>query len=416
VSWHDHFKKEDLTMTRYPSLRLLYDFPGWVIQQVKVGSEIAMIRIRRNRSHKINCPHCGKRAGRNRTVWQGAKDLPLGVVSLVQIIYEAVQGYCNQCGTYFTILPPGIDHKTKATRRLMLYVSLLCRFMPADKIPFFVPISASTARRWDKKILSECLPNPDLDHLRVILVDEKAIGRHHNYLTVVINGETGEVLHLAEGKKKESLAGFFEKLTPDQIRNIEAVGMDRAGAYKSVVSEYAPAAAIVYDKFHLISNYNQAIDQVRREEWRKADEEDREFIKGQRYNLFKNPEKLKPNQKSDLKDLFEINEPLFKAYLLKAGLKSLWVYVYPKSAGKYLDKWISWAKETGLAPLITFAKGLDRDRNEILSFIRHRITSAKLEAFNATISRIVKRACGYSDLDYLYLKIRQESTPMVLQR
>jgi transposase len=288
--------------------------------------------------------------------------------------------------------------------------------MPADKIPFFVPISASTARRWDKKILSECLPNPDLDHLRVILVDEKAIGRHHNYLTVVINGETGEVLHLAEGKKKESLAGFFEKLTPDQIRNIEAVGMDRAGAYKSVVSEYAPAAAIVYDKFHLISNYNQAIDQVRREEWRKADEEDREFIKGQRYNLFKNPEKLKPNQKSDLKDLFEINEPLFKAYLLKAGLKSLWVYVYPKSAGKYLDKWISWAKETGLAPLITFAKGLDRDRNEILSFIRHRITSAKLEAFNATISRIVKRACGYSDLDYLYLKIRQESTPMVLQR
>ncbi len=403
-------------MTRHPSLRLLYDFPGWVIQQIKMCPEVAMVRIRRNRSHKINCPICCKRVGKNRTVWQGAKDLPLGVVSLVEIIYEAVQGYCNHCGTYFTILPPGIDHKAKATRRLMFYVSRLCRFMPADKIPFFVPISASTARRWDKKILTECLPNPDHDHLRVILVDEKAIGRHHTYLTVVINGETGEVLHLAEGKKKESMAGFFEKLTPDQIRNIEAVGMDRAGAYKSVVTEYAPDAVIVFDKFHLISNYNQAIDQVRREEWRKADADDKGFIKGQRYNLFRNPENLKPGQKSSLKDLFEINEPLFKAHLLKAGLKRLWTYVYPKSAGKYLDKWISWANETGLTPLITFAKGLDRDRNEILSFIRHRITSAKLEAFNATISRIVKRACGYSDLDYLYLKIRQESAPMILQR
>jgi transposase len=402
-------------MTRYPSLRLLYDFPGWVIQQVKVGPEIAMVRLRRNRSHKIKCPHCGKRAGKNRIVWQSAKDLPLGVVKLVQIIYEAVQGYCNCCDKYFTLLPPGIDNKAKATRRLMRYVSLLCRFMPGDKIPFFLPVPASTAIRWDKKILAECMPDPDLDNLRVILVDEKAIGAHHQYLTVVINGETGEVLHLAEGKKKESLAGFFEKLTAEQIRNIEAVGMDRAGAYKAVVREHAPDAAIVFDKFHLIANYNQAIDQVRREEWHKADDRDKSFIKGQRYNLFRNPENLKPGQKTDLEDLLAINEALFKAYLLKESLKSLWVYVYPKCASNFLDKWVIWAKETGLAPLITFAKGLDRDRNEILSFIRHRITSAKLEAFNATISRIVKRACGYRDLDYLYLKIRQERAPMILQ-
>ena len=80
-----------------------------------------------------------------------------------------------------------------------------------------------------------------------------------------------------------------------------------------------------------------------------------------------------------------------------------------------MDKWISWANETKLHPLLKFAKGLNRDRNEILSFIRHRITSAKLEAFNATIARIIKRACGYRDLDYLFLKIRQEAVQPVLQ-
>ena len=64
-----------------------------------------------------------------------------------------------------------------------------------------------------------------------------------------------------------------------------------------------------------------------------------------------------------------------------------------------------------LQQLPNFAKGVDRDRNEILAWIKHRVTSAKLEAFNATISRIVKRACGYRDLDYLYLKIRQEASP-----
>ena len=403
-------------MSSSPSLRPLYTFPGWIIQEIKLNSEIVMVRLRRHRKHKITCPDCGKRARENRVVHQGAKDLPLGSINLVQIIYEAVQGYCRACRTYFTVLPPGIDNNAKATRRLMHYVCRLCRFMPVDKVPFFMPISTSTARRWDKKILSEYLPDPDLDNLRVILVDEKSIGSHHHYVTVVINGDTGEVLHLAEGKKKESLSAFFEKLTTEQILNIKAVGMDRAGAYKSVVSQYAPSAAIVFDKFHLIANYNQAIDEVRRAQWRAAEEdEQKSFIKGQRYNLFRNSENLKPEQKTSLRELLKINKPLFKAYVLKDSLKKIWSYVYPKSAEKYLDKWISLANESELKPLTKFAKGLDRDRKEILSFIRHRITSAKLEAFNATISRIVKRACGYRDLDYLFLKIRQEATPPVLQ-
>ena len=103
----------------------------------------------------------------------------------------------------------------------MHYVCRLCRFMPADKIPVFLPISASTARRWDKRILAQYLPDPDLDNLRVILIDEKSIGAGHQYMTVVINGETGEVLHLAEGKKKTSLESFFQKLTPQQIKKAE---------------------------------------------------------------------------------------------------------------------------------------------------------------------------------------------------
>lgn len=397
-------------MSSSPSLRPLYNFKGWIIQEIKLNSEIVMVRLRLHKRKKILCPNCMNQVGENRRIWQSVKDLPLGSIKLVEIIYETVQGRCNQCELYFTDHPEGIDVKAKATKRLMHYVCRLCRFMPVNKVQYFVPISNSTARRWDKKILAEYLPAPNLDNLRVVLIDEKSIGPHHHYVTVVINGDNGEVLHLAEGKKKASLEAFFEKLASEQIKNIMAFGMDRAGAYKSVVSEYAPHAAIVFDKFHLIANYNQAIDDVRRSQWRTATEENKKFIKGQRYNLFRNPENLKPEQKSDLKALFKFNEPLLQSYILKDALKKLWTYVYPKSAGKYLDKWISWAQETKLSPLIKFAKGLDRDRKEILSYIRQRVTSAKLEAFNASISRIVKRACGYRDLDYLYLKIRQEAT------
>lgn len=402
-------------MSNHPSLRCLYDFPGWVIQEMKVLPEVAVIKLHRDKRLTIYCPHCIRKAGLNRKVSQTAYDLPIGPVSLVMIHYEAVQGYCNHCKGHFTLHPPGVESYAHATRRLMHYVCKLCRFMPADKVPLFLPISASTARRWDKRVLVKHLPQPDLDDLRVLLIDEKSIGSGHSYMTVVMNGDSGEILHLAEGKKKTSLESFFQKLSHRQINKITAVGIDRAGAYKAIVEEYAPKAQIVYDKFHIVANLNTAVDEVRRVEWRNANKDEKRFIKGQRFNLLRNAQNLKDNQCDRLAELFEANESLLQAYLLKDAFSTLWTYVRPKWASKFLDNWIEWAKETELKPLVKFAKGVDRDRNEILAWIKHRVTSAKIEAFNATISRIVKRACGYRDLDYLYLKIRQEASPPVLQ-
>ncbi len=65
--------------------------------------------------------------------------------------------------------------------------------------------------------------------------------------------------------------------------------------------------------------------------------------------------------------------------------------------------------ETGIEAIQKFARGLDKAHDGILAFCKHRITNAKIEAFNATIGRIVRKACGYRDLEYLYLKIQQEA-------
>ena len=66
-------------------------------------------------------------------------------------------------------------------------------------------------------------------------------------------------------------------------------------------------------------------------------------------------------------------------------------------------------REVGITELKKFTKGLDRAREGLLSYCQHRITSAKIEAFNGVIKRIIYKACGCNDLDYLYLKIRQEA-------
>jgi transposase len=351
----------------------------------------------------------------NRTNTQTARDLALGSARLVVVTYPAIQGRCSACGGWATIHPLGIDPRAKATRRLMHFVCRLARYMPLNHIPEIVGISERTAGRWDRKVLREHLPDPDLDNLRVLLIDEKAVRKHHGYVTLVMNGQTGELLHLAEGKKKASLQSFFDKLSDKQKQRVVAVGMDRAGAYREVVKAELPDADIVFDKFHLIANYHAVIDEVRRSEWRKANAEDKAVIKGQRYNLFRSPWRRTGKQTRDLMALLHINENLSKAYILKESLRKLWDYKYPKAAAKYLAKWCRWAAVSGVEALRKFARSLLRAKQEVLNYCKHRITTGRLEGFNNTVSRIVHRACGMQDLDYLFLKLRQESLDFVLQ-
>ena len=390
-------------------IRKLFRFPGYVVAKIRMTNELAQVNLRRDKRCRLACPACGATMGRNRVKLQTARDLPLGTALRVILVYEAIQGRCSACGSYATIHPPGIDDHARATRRLQEFVSRLARFLPLSHIDEVVPVDDTTAFRWDKAILTETLPPPDMENLGILLIDEKAIRKHHGYVTLVMNGETGELLHMAEGKKKASLQSFFDTLTEKQKQRIVAVGMDRAGAYRQVVKAELPDADIVFDKFHLIANYHAVIDAIRRAEWRKASAEDRDVIKGQRYNLFRNPSNRTPAQTQSLMALLHMNRNLAVAYILKDGLRKLWDYRYRKAAAKYLAKWCRWAAVSGVEPLRKFSRSLLHAKQEVLNYCKHRITTGRLEGFNNLVSRIIHRACGVRDLDYLFLKLRQES-------
>ena len=98
--------------------------------------------------------------------------------------------------------------------------------------------------------------------------------------------------------------------------SVEAVCIDRNGAYRAVIKEQLPDAAVVYDRFHLIQNINKAIDEVRREAYREADAEGKNVIKGQRFNLYRNPENLSDTGEVALSYLLDINKKLNIAYVL----------------------------------------------------------------------------------------------------
>ena len=394
-------------------IRSLFRFDGYVVSSISMSEKVVQVNLRRDGRFGLRCPACGATMAGNRSKLQTARDLPWGPATLVLIVYEAIQGWCSVCGRFATIHPGGIDNHARATRRLMEFVSRLARHLPLLHVKEVAGIDDATAFRWDQAILRQNLPPPKFDDLRILLIDEKAVRRHHGYVTLVMNGVTGELLYLAEGKKKESLQGFFDQLSKEQKASIVAVGIDRSGAYLEVVKDQLPDANVVFDKFHLIANYHAVIDQVRRSEWRKASAEHKDVIKGQRYNLFRNPENRTQEQTQSLMNLLHVNRNLSVVYILKDALRKLWDYKYPRAAAKYLNRWCGWATVSGIEAVRKFGRSLWKAREEVLNFCRHRITTGPLEGFNNTVSRIIHRACGIRSLDYLFLKLRQESLEIV---
>ena len=71
--------------------------------------------------------------------------------------------------------------------------------------------------------------------------------------------------------------------------------------------------------------------------------------------------------------------------------------------------------EAGLDTLTRFAKGVLKAQEEILNYCLYPITCGPLEGFSNIVSRILHRSCGIQNLDYLFLKLRQEALELVPQ-
>jgi len=65
-------------MSSSPSLQPLYNFNRWIIKDIKLSSDVVMIKICHDKRLLHKCPFCGQKMGENRCLWQVAKDLPLG--------------------------------------------------------------------------------------------------------------------------------------------------------------------------------------------------------------------------------------------------------------------------------------------------------------------------------------------------
>ena len=81
---------------------------------------------------------------------------------------------------------------------------------------------------------------------------------------------------------------------------------------------------IVFDQFQLAKAFGKVIDLVRRQEYKKATQEEKKVIKRSKYLLLKNQDDLLPQERPQPQKVLELKQNQSKVYLLKDFLKELW--------------------------------------------------------------------------------------------
>lgn len=237
-------------------------------------------------------------------------------------------------------------------------------------------------------------PERSVSHIGV---DEKSVGKHHEYVTVVCDTQQGNVLYVGDDRKKESLDAFYRQLTPDQREAIEAVSMDMWEAFIQSTQEHVPNAKdkIVFDKFHVVKHLNEAVDKVRRSEHKALLGQGDSPLTGTKYLWLKNPKNFSRDNRRDFSSLRESHLKTARAWAIKQTAMELWGYTYVGVARRFFDKWYSWAIRSRLDPIKKVARMMKERLENILTYLKERVTNALAEGINSMIQWIKYTARGF---------------------
>jgi transposase len=231
----------------------------------------------------------------------------------------------------------------------------------------------------------------------VLGVDEKAFRKGHKYFTLVNDVERGRVLYVAEDRTQASLDGFWETLTEEQVASIQAVAMDMWDPYVNSTREHLPGAdgKIVFDKFHIAKHLGEAVDRVRRREHKTLRAVGDDRLAGTRYDWLRHPAAMEPKDRQEFAVLRNSNLKTARAWALKETGMALFEYYYERPARKHFRWWHGWAVRSRLKPMIEVARMLKRRLENIITYLRHRITNAASESINSKIQWVKYTARGF---------------------
>lgn len=309
---------------------------------------------------------------------------------------------CDEHGVRGVRLP-WADAKSRFTllfERFAIDVLLMTNVQAAAKL---LRLSWDEAWRLKERAVERGVERKPKEPPHYVGIDEKAFrAGQASYMTVVCDLERSTVEWVGEDRTAECVQQYFEQFTDDQLEKIAGFAMDMWRAYTKAVTERIPRseAKIIYDRFHVMQEVNEALDAIRKAEHRDHLRRGSEILKGSKYLWLTGRENINPKRRKAFAALRRLKLKTARGWQLKETLRQLWTYRSPARARAFWKAWFYWASHSQLAPMIKAAKKLKKHESRILNYFVHRITNSIAESINGQIEKLKRVANGFRNRNH----------------
>lgn len=368
---------------------------------------------------QMNCFKCSnKLKNRCATHQMNIKHLPLFNFEC-RIFFKRDKGYCNNCKK---IRSESLDFLAKETPHLTLeyswWLGRLTEISTVSRVAEVTGNDQNTLWRVDFDRLILMMQNYKIPPVKRISVDEvharskkrySRESRAKQYFTVVSDLETGRVIWVSDNREKEALDAFYNLIGPDRCKDIEVAAMDQFAGYKASTEEYCPQAKVVWDRFHLMRNFENALNDERKEILENKEIRKSMIHLGTRfkYIFLKKAKSRTKVEKKNFDQVIKDNKIFYKLELIK---EKFFTFFNQKTADDARDVLIEvkdWIKENGFDHLDHWIENFISGWDIIENYFKFRVTSALSEGQNNVIKALKRRCFGFKNMTYFKLKIMQ---------
>jgi transposase len=349
----------------------------------------------------VRCPSCGHRTSKvHETRRVVVRDIPLGRPTTLVWLQRRFE--CPNCGERHTEDHPEIEGKV--TRRLARELVRDAKYLTIRELSRRHRLSwhlvMGLVRDWATRVAEHRRSLP----CRVLLVDETSLRRRHRYVTVLLNGESGEVLGMVRHRDAAALSSFFAAQGHRWCRRVKVVVSDGSESYRAAIGRHVGQATHVVDRFHVVRWFAAGLVEVRRRIQRREPRGhvspafDPEVFRS-RFLALRRADRLGEAEHARLEALFAAHAELARAWGMLQELHGLYLAESEQEATEALDRFARFARLYQDDPLPEFYKVVDtllKWAPEIFAFHRSgRWTNGRLEGTNAKLGVLKRMAFGF---------------------
>lgn len=377
--------------------QILGETAPWAVSEVRLDVEhlINEVRLTVKPDAIWACPECRNRM--HIKEWRPRRWRHLDSCQFQTILEASVPVVeCAQHGAQ-TVQVPWAEGSSRFTMFFERFAIQVLEACPAARAAELLGISWDEADGIKQRAVQRGVARRKLLGLKRVCVDEKGVGRGHDYITVVtgiIDGKP-QVIYIGEGRDEAALNGFWELLGPDACDQIEAVSMDMGQSYQNSTRKYCRNADLIFDPFHLMKKMNEAVDEVRKQEIINGSGAERTALKTTSKLWLWGEENLPERHVARFAELKLSALKTARAWRIKELWRTFKFCCDVEDATAFLLKWYASAIRSKLEPVKKVARTFKAHLAGIVSIFKHGFCNALAEGVNSRIQLLVQKACGY---------------------